>query len=49
MVPPPGKFWDPYEYPDIFEEESAASQEEHINGNHTSEFVPQPKSVRIAS
>lgn len=49
MVPPPGKFWDPYEYPEVFEEESAASQEEHTDGNHTSEVVPQPQPARIAS
>lgn len=48
MVPPPGKFWDPFEYPDVFEEESVASQEEYTDGNHISE-VPQPKHVQIAS
>lgn len=49
MVPPPGKFWDPYEYPDVFEEESATSQEEYTGGKYTSEVVPQLKPVRIVS
>lgn len=49
MIPPPGKFWDPFEYPDVFEEESSVSQEKSTDGNHTSEVVPQPKHVKIVS